>query len=47
VHPDKIQGVGGGGGGGDDDDLALVRKRVLAQKLFAVLSEAWAKFQKE
>ena len=41
VHPDKIQGAQ------DVDGEDLVRKRVLAQKLFAVLSEAWTKFQKE
>ena len=41
VHPDKLQGSQ------DEDGEELVRKRVLAQKLFAVLSEAWAKFQKD
>ena len=29
------------------EDLELVRQHVLAQKLFAVLSEGWAEFQKE
>jgi hypothetical protein len=42
VHPDKLQGSQVEGLGED-----LVRKRVLAQKVFAVLSEAWTKFQKD
>ena len=41
VHPDKLQGAQ------DVDGEDLVKKRVLAQKVFAVLSEAWTKFQKE
>ncbi len=54
VHPDKLKGKMSMGAVENPsinsisaEDLELVRQHVLAQKLFAVLSEGWAEFQKE
>eukprot|EP01043_Picozoa_sp_COSAG02_P008289 COSAG02_NODE_262_length_26647_cov_21.607240_16_plen_652_part_00 len=54
VHPDKLKGKvsmatveNANSNSISAADLELVKQHVLAQKLFAVLSEGWAEFQKE